>query len=74
MRRASLAAVVVLPEPCRPAIMITVGGLVAVLSPTTSPPPSMSDQAIVDDLHHLIGGADRADHRFAGGARRGPWR
>ena len=25
------------------------------------------DQAVIGDLHHLVGGADRADHLFAGG-------
>ena len=42
-RSASLPAVVVLPEPCRPAIRITVGGFSEMLSPSGSaPPPSIS--------------------------------
>ena len=36
--RASFAAAVVLPEPCRPAIMITVGGLAEKLSGAALPP------------------------------------
>ena len=32
------------------------------------------DQAVVDDLDHLVGGPDRADHRLAGGALPWPWR
>jgi hypothetical protein len=29
------------------------------------------DQAVVDDLDHLVGGLDRADHRLAGGLHAG---
>jgi hypothetical protein len=36
--RASLPAVVVLPEPCSPTIMITVGGVGAIVSPTRFSP------------------------------------
>ena len=41
-RSASLAEVVVLPEPCRPAISTTAGGLALVFSGTGSSPPSIS--------------------------------
>ncbi|MNI65008.1 hypothetical protein D3C73_1204880 [compost metagenome] len=41
-RRASLAEVVVLPEPCRPAISTTAGGVALVFSGTGSSPPSIS--------------------------------
>ena len=42
IRTASLAEVVVLPEPCRPAIRITAGGAVAKFRGWASSPPSMS--------------------------------
>ncbi len=41
-RAASLAEVVVLPEPCRPAIRITAGGATLRFRPSGSSPPSMS--------------------------------
>ena len=37
-RKANLPAVVVLPEPCKPAIKITAGGLVAIFNGAASPP------------------------------------
>ncbi len=64
-RRASLADKVVLPEPCRPATRITVGGLSARRRGCGLFAAQHVDQAVVDDLDHLVGRLDRADHRFA---------
>ena len=73
-RSASLADMVVLPEPCRPAIRITVGGLSARLQRLGLLAAQHLDQAVVDDLDHLVGRPDRADHRLAGGRAPWPWR
>ena len=66
MRRASLAVVVVLPEPCRPTIMIgdrrhriEVDGLAV--------GAERGDQFVMDDLDHHLAGRDRLDD---GGADR----
>ena len=75
---ASLPQVVVLPLPCRPDIMMTVGpGLTCMIgSAGTGAPVSGSifgglaqqlDQLVVDDLDHLLAGLDGLEHRGPGG-------
>ena len=54
--QASFAAVVVLPEPCRPAISITVGGFSERFSPRLARAAQHLDEAVVDDLDHLCAG------------------
>jgi hypothetical protein len=65
-----LAVVVVLPEPCRPTIMITAGGVVARSSAASR--AEHLDQGVVDDLDDLLARRDRAQHlladRLLGGA------
>ena len=50
-----MAAVVVLPAPCRPARRIVVGGFCAYARPE-SVDPSSSVELVVDDLHDLLAG------------------
>jgi hypothetical protein len=55
---AILAVVVVLPEPCRPTIMMIAGGV----TPSSSRRVRAEhlDQRVVDDLDDLLAGRDRA--------------
>ena len=62
----SLPASVVLPEPCRPASMITVGGFFASRSRRVWP-PRIPDQLVVDDLEDLLARVERAGQLRAGG-------
>ena len=62
--RASLAAVVVLPEPCRPTIITTVGGTELSLSPSRRS-PSIDGELVVDDFDELLAGRDGAKLRDA---------
>ena len=64
-RTASLPLVVVLPEPCRPAIRITEGGTTCQVQLARHALAQHVGQAVVDDLDHLIGGLHRLDDRFA---------
>ena len=59
--RASFAQAVVLPEPCRPAIRITVGPLrgEGELAAGAAHQPG---QLLVDDLHHLLAGVEALQH------------
>ena len=57
-QRPSLPASVVLPEPWRPASMITVGDCLANRSRRVSP-PRMLDELLVDDLDDLLGRVQR---------------
>ena len=50
-----------MPEPCRPAIRITVGPLEAIASSRPVPPIS-AGQLLVDDLHHLLAGIEALQH------------
>ena len=59
-RRASFAVVVVLPEPCRPTIMIATGGT-ALRSMVWPSEPEGGDQLVMDDLDHHLAGSDRLD-------------
>ena len=63
---ASLPLVVVLPEPCRPAMRMTVGGCEANLKRAVSLPRSV-DQLVADDLDDLLGGRERGEHFGADG-------
>ena len=54
-QRASLPTAVVFPEPCRPAIITTVGGFELIVSLPVSP-PSVVDQLLVHDLDDLLAG------------------
>ena len=65
-RRASFAVVVVLPEPCRPTIMIATGGT-ALRSMRLAVGAERRDQFVMDDLDHHLAGRDRLDD---GGADR----
>ena len=65
---ASLAASVVLPEPCRPASMMTVGGTLANRSRRASP-PRIVDQFLVDDLDDLLRRVQRLGDLGAAGRR-----
>ena len=58
---ASLPLVVVLPEPCRPAMRMTVGGCEANLKRAVSR-PSKVDQLVANDLNDLLGGRERGKH------------
>jgi hypothetical protein len=66
-RLASLAVVVVLPEPCRPTIRIGAGGLSILSAPGSSSPVRTCDQLVMDDLDDLLAGRDRFGDRLAGG-------
>jgi len=64
-RLASLAAVVVLPEPCRPTNMRATGGF-----PERSSlgiPRQERGQLLVDDLDHLLGRSEGFEHLFPHG-------
>ena len=61
---ASLPAVVVLPEPCSPAIRMTAGGGDARLSPAFSPPISRG-QLAVHDADQRLARRQAADHLLA---------
>ena len=61
-RRASLAEVVVLPEPCSPTIMMTTGGTALRLKPSSARAAQGLDQMVVDDLHDHLRRRDRAQH------------
>ena len=50
-----------MPEPCRPAIRITVGPLEAKASSRPVPPISVG-QLLVDDLDHLLAGVEAVQH------------
>ena len=65
-RLASLAVVVVLPEPCRPTIMIGTGAgaLRSIGSPCA---PERLDQLVVHDLHHHLARRHRLDDLDADG-------
>ena len=67
-RLASLAVVVVLPEPCRPTIRIGAGGLSILSAPGSSSPRRTCDQFVMDDLDDLLAGGDG----FGDGLRRWP--
>ena len=55
-----MAQAVVLPEPCRPAIRITVGPLEASqLRPRSA---HQAGQLLVDDFHHLLAGVEALHH------------
>ncbi len=58
---ASLPLVVVLPEPCRPAMRMTVGGCEANLKRAVSLPRSV-DEFVADDLDDLLGGREGGEH------------
>ena len=60
-RTASLAAVVVLPEPCRPTSIRTVG-LARRASSWWRSPAEDVDQLVVDDLDDLLAGLDPVEH------------
>ena len=63
-RLASLAVVVVLPEPCRPTIMITAGGVGGEVEPRFLRAQHL-DQSVMDDLDDLLARRDRAQHLLA---------
>ena len=65
-RFAILAVVVVLPEPCRPTIMMATGGA-ALRSIGLASEPSVVDELVVHDLHDHLAGRDRLDHLDADG-------
>jgi hypothetical protein len=54
-----------LPEPCRPAIRITDGGVQGQVQAGGDLAAQHVDQAVIDDLDHLVGRLDRADDRLA---------
>ena len=62
-----MAVVVVLPEPCRPTIMMTTGAG-ALRSIGCALEPKRLDQLVVHDLHDHLAGRDRLDHVDADGA------
>ena len=64
---ASLPAKVVLPEPWRPASMITVGGFLANCRRRCSP-PRIATSLLVDDLHDLLRRVQRLVDLVAEGA------
>ncbi len=65
-RSAILAVVVVLPEPCRPAIMMTFGGSPSMRSGSGGRIAAEHfDQRVVNDLHDLLAGLHRFDDGFA---------
>ena len=57
-RAASLPEVVVLPEPCSPAIITTTGGAALRFSPTGWAPPSISTSPSWTIFDHLFGRLD----------------
>ena len=59
--RASLAAVVVLPEPCRPISMMTVGGCERHGQAVPAAAEQL-DQLVVDDLDDLLARRQRLEH------------
>ena len=61
-----MADVVVLPEPWRPAIRITVGGFPN--ASRESPEPIRVGQLLVDDLHDLLAGVEALQDVLAGRA------
>ena len=63
-RSASLAVVVVLPEPCRPTISTTRGGAPASARSLACAAEQL-DQAVVDDLDHHLAGRDAPQHLLA---------
>ena len=65
-RLAILAVVVVLPEPCRPTIMMATGGG-ASRSIGSASAPSISTSVVMDDLDDHLAGLDRLDHLRADG-------
>ena len=62
----SFAVVVVLPEPCRPTIMIATGGTRIEID-GLAVGAERGDEFVMDDLHHHLAGRHRLDH---GGADR----
>ena len=64
--RASLAACVVLPEPCRPTSMMTVGGFGATVS-RGGVGAQQLDQLVVDDLDDRLGGRQAVQDVLADG-------
>ena len=60
-RLASLAVVVVLPEPCRPTIMMATGGA-ALRSMRLAVGAQRRDQLVVHDLDDHLAGRDRLHH------------
>ena len=58
---ASLPLVVVLPEPCKPAIRITVGGCEANLKRAVSLAQQLN-QLVAHNLDHLLAGRERRHH------------
>ena len=61
MSPASLAVVVVLPAPCRPTIITTVGPLEAMASLRAGAAHELC-QLLVDDLDDLLGGGEAVQH------------
>ena len=62
--RASLPQAVVLPEPWRPAIRITVGPGLAKRQVAARPAHQLGE-LLGDDLHHLLAGVERVEHLLA---------
>ena len=63
-QRASLPVEVVLPEPCRPTIIMTVGGSLAVRSRAWCWPRHL-DHFVADDLDDLLRRGERGEHFLA---------
>ena len=66
-RRASLAVVVVLPEPCRPTISTGAGGESILSAGAGAVAGEDADQLVVDDLDDLLAGGDRLGDGLAAG-------
>ncbi len=71
-QRPSLALVVVLPDPCRPAIRITVGGWEAVSSGFAAGAAQDLDHLVAHDAQHRLVGAQALQHVLAHGPDSNP--